>query len=128
LNFVIEVIPLRGGTELSPACGASNFKKPKDCQWIGLFKNSKIGERNQFFPLNILNVTWSTQNWLKWWLEKVRVVYIDGCFDEYCGKVRAGLQSNFLSPSYHLAQHINVPGKHMGQSGHRRILLRKKEL
>jgi hypothetical protein len=30
---------------------ASNLKKPKDCQWIGLFKNSKIGERNQFFPL-----------------------------------------------------------------------------
>ncbi len=58
-------------------------------------QNRKIGERNQFFPLHILNVTWSTQNWLKWWLEKVRVVYIDGCFDEYCGKVRAGLQSNF---------------------------------
>jgi len=30
---------------------------------------------------------------------KVKVVYIDGYFDEYCGKVRAGLQSEFLSPN-----------------------------
>jgi hypothetical protein len=29
---------------------------------------------------------------------KIRVVYIDACFDEYFEKLRAGLQSNFLSP------------------------------
>jgi hypothetical protein len=32
-------------------------------------------------------------------LGKVRVVYINGCFDEYFEKLRAGLQSNFLSPA-----------------------------
>jgi hypothetical protein len=38
------------------------------------------------------------QNWLKWCLEKVRVVLIDDCFNEYYGKVRADLQINFFSP------------------------------
>ncbi len=61
-------------------------------------KNSKIRIEEAIFPLKILCVTWSTQNWLKWRLEKDRVVRIDGCLDVFCGKVRAGLQSNFLSP------------------------------
>ncbi|THB74596.1 MAG: hypothetical protein D6B25_13190 [Desulfobulbaceae bacterium] len=59
------------------------LKKPKDCQWIGLFKNSNMREGNPFFPLHIKNATWNTQNWLKWWLGKARFVLVDGFFDEY---------------------------------------------
>ena len=60
-------------------------------------KQQNRGEES-VFSAAYFDCTWRTQHWLKWWLGKVRIVYIDGCFDEYCGKVRAGLQSNFLSP------------------------------
>ncbi len=76
----------------------SDKRKFKRRQWMRLFKNSKNRIEEAIFPLKILCVTWSTQNWLKWRLEKDRVVRIDGCLDVFCRNVRAGLQSNFLSP------------------------------